>query len=113
MDNFLMSLMLTVIGMGVVFLALLVLMLSIQFIGLIAGDRHRPAPAGGGRMTVNPAGAGEEEEMAAAISAAISTVYGETARVHYIRMLHEEDQATWSRLGRIDIMRSHTTGDKR
>lgn len=52
-------------------------------------------------------------EVAAVIAAAVSVVLGDRARIHHILMSRGDEQAGWTRMGRINIMRSHDTGSGR
>ena len=104
-DHVTTGLMLTALGMGVVFLSLAVLQVAIRLIGL-AGRVMPPAVAAPAPVPVVESGMPEEEF--AAIAAAVSVALWEPHRIHHIRMLQDEDSAAWSRVGRLDIMRSHT-----
>jgi len=106
-DHVMTGLMLTALGMGVVFLSLAVLQVAIRLIGLAGrgarAPRKTPAPG-----PAAPAGLPADEF--AAIAAAVAVALWEPHRIHHIRMLQDEDLAAWSRIGRLDIMRSHTPG---
>ena len=47
------------------------------------------------------------------IAAAVAETLGAKARIHRIRLLQNEEQGGWARVGRLDIMRSHTTRKNR
>jgi hypothetical protein len=46
-------------------------------------------------------------EEVAAISAAVTVALSGPVRIHHIRVLPDDQQAAWSRIGRLDLMRSH------
>ena len=52
------------------------------------------------------AGEATPEEVAA-ISAAVAVALSGPVRIHHIRLLPDDQQAAWSRIGRLDLMRSH------
>jgi len=56
--------------------------------------------------SVVTAGELSPEEMAA-IAAAVTIALAGPVRIHHIRMLPDDQQAAWSRIGRLDLMRSH------
>ncbi len=46
-------------------------------------------------------------EEVAAVSAAVAVALSGPVRIHHIRVLPDDQQAAWSRIGRLDLMRSH------
>lgn len=46
-------------------------------------------------------------EDVAVIAAAVAVALSGPVRIHNIRMLPDEQQAGWSQIGRLDLMRSH------
>ncbi len=109
---------LTVIGMSVVFVSLLFLQFFINMIGLLERilARKPATPAGtpeAAGLSANPAPEGPTAEEAAVIAAAVAESLGAKARIHRIRLLQNEEQGGWARVGRLDIMRSHTTRKNR
>ena len=46
------------------------------------------------------------------IGAAVAEALNAPVRVYHIRLLPDESQETWSRIGRLDIMRSHGRGGR-
>ena len=50
------------------------------------------------------------QRKGAAIAAAVTVALREPVRIHHIHIHQDETQAAWSRIGRLDIMRSHSTG---
>jgi sodium pump decarboxylase gamma subunit len=109
--NLLTGITLTIVGMGVVFLALFFLDMVIRLTGLLLGA-HRSDKAAPAEETAPPAAVPAEaaESELAAIMAAVAATLTEPVRIHHIRMLRDEQQAAWSRIGRLDIMRSHSSG---
>ena len=107
-QNIEIALYLMVIGMGVVFVSLVLLQAFTNAIGWMDRLIRRL----GQRPTGSPAAsaAGPTEEEAAAIAAAVAVALGRRVALHRIRMLHDENMETWSRIGRLDIMRSHDRG---
>ncbi len=103
--NLITGIYLMIIGMGVVFVALFLLMELINAIGLVErlGTRLFKKPA------VAPvlAQEGMSDEEVAVICAAAAEALAAKVEVHHIRMLQDEYQDAWSRMGRLDIMRSH------
>lgn len=109
----LVALELTAVGMTVVFLSLVVLQFFIKVIGWLERGLTRRKAQPAGAAAPPPAGSGPEgitPETVAAISAAVAEVLGESAKIHHIQMLENEEQSGWGRVGRLDIMRSHNTG---
>ncbi|HQF88321.1 MAG TPA: OadG family protein [Acidobacteriota bacterium] len=110
MSDIVFGLMLTLIGMGIVLLTLVTLQMVIMLLG--AADRwasRRPvtvpaAPPAAAAADAIPA------DVVAAIAAAVTVALREPVRIHHIHIHQDETQAAWSRIGRLDIMRSHSTG---
>lgn len=102
------ALYLMAIGLGSVFVALILLQALTNAIGSLDRLARR-----GGRSVPTPSPAPTEdcgEEEAAVIAAAVTAALDRRVEVHHIRMLHDEGMETWSRIGRLDIMRSHDRG---
>ena len=99
--NIVTALYMMLIGMGVVFTALVALQ---GFINL--GPRAEPAGEGEPQTEeISP-----EEQVV--IGAAVAEALNAPVRVYHIRLLPDESQETWSRIGRLDIMRSHGRGGR-
>ena len=107
-QNLLTGITLTIVGMGVVFLALYFLDQVIRLTGYLLGA-FRPTKAAPAAETT-PTPAAEAGDELAAVMAAVAAALTEPVRIHHIRMLQDEQQAAWSRIGRLDIMRSHSSG---
>jgi sodium pump decarboxylase gamma subunit len=108
------ALYLMVIGMGVVFASLVLLQAFTSAIG--AFDRLLRRLGAGPAPPATPAPLSAEavqDEEAAVIAAAVAAALARRVEVHHIRMLHDENMETWSRVGRLDIMRSHDRGSGR
>ena len=108
-SNFITGLYLTAIGMGVVFTALFLLQLFVNAISLLDRAVTRPAkavPAAGTETRAAALGDATEEE-AAVIAAAVCAMLQGRAEIHRITLVTEETQDAWSRVGRLDHMRSH------
>jgi sodium pump decarboxylase gamma subunit len=107
------ALYLMVIGIGVVFIALTLLQAFTNAIGafdrLLRRFGARPTP----EALPSPTATDPEEEEEAVIAAAMATALARRVEIHHIRMLHDETMETWSRVGRLDIMRSHDRGSGR
>jgi len=112
-EKLIFGLVLAAIGMGVVFLALLLLNLFIQLMGWIEGSVQGLAKRRGSREAVPPSVPDTipelSEEEIAVIAAAAEQAIAEPVRIHRIRLVSEEE-GVWSRIGRLDIMRSHDPG---
>jgi Na+-transporting methylmalonyl-CoA/oxaloacetate decarboxylase gamma subunit len=82
------------------------------FIGFLLG-RRAAAPA---RTAASPAAprAGEvTPELVAVLAAAAHAALGKPVVVRRLRVLRPAGQENWSRVGRIDILRSHRVDPKR
>lgn len=103
---------LMVIGMGVVFLSLYLLMLVINGLGWIQKklEKKHSKPVIEPETTAE----GMTPEEAAVIAAAATEALAAKVEVQQIRLLQDNNQDAWSRMGRLDIMRSHNihTPDK-
>ena len=110
-QNLLTGITLTIVGIGVVFLALYFLDLVIRLTGLLLGAfRKEKAPAAEQPAPAQVPATDATESELAAVMAAVAAALTEPVRIHHIRMLRDEQQAAWSRIGRLDIMRSHSSG---
>ena len=96
---------LMVIGIGVVFVGLFLLMELINVIGLF----ERLAARLFKKPAVEPVSVqeGMTPEEVAVICAAAAEALAAKVEVQQIRRLQDENQDAWSRMGRLDIMRSH------
>ena len=69
------------------------------------------------RMAAAAAPAGPEDgvtpEIVAVLAAAATAALGKSVVVHRIHVLRPAGQENWSRVGRIDILRSHRMDPKR
>jgi sodium pump decarboxylase gamma subunit len=106
-DAIVFGIMLTGIGMGIVFMTLFILQLVIMLLGAV--DRRIARRTGSAAAAPAPV---EEvpADLLAAIAAAVTVAFHEPTRIHHIHLSQGENQAAWSRIGRLDIMRSHPTG---
>ncbi len=108
-SNFITGLYLAAIGMGVVFTALFLLQLFVNAISMLDRLVTRSAkavPAAGAAPRAALPGDATEEE-AAVIAAAVYAMLQGRAEIHRITLVTEEAQDAWSRVGRLDHMRSH------
>lgn len=110
-DNVLKAIYLMIIGMGIVFLSLTILM---QFIKLISRfERLLRGLSPKAKATVIPVKTevkdsnGLSPEEIAVIAAAAAEALSANVEIHHIKLLHDENQSNWSRMGWMDIMRSH------
>lgn len=107
--NIVTALYMMLIGIGVVFTALVALQ---GFINLVAwlgrslGPKSEPVPE------TEPQAEGISPEEQVVIGAAVAEALTAPVRVYHIRLLPDESQETWSRIGRLDIMRSHGRGGR-
>jgi sodium pump decarboxylase gamma subunit len=115
--NLITALYLMLIGMGVVFTALLSLQGFVNGITLLdrglsrlfSKKKETPAAV----EDLPPATDGISDEEAAVIAAAVTAAVGAPAIVHHVRTLRDESQENWSRVGRLDIMSSHSPSQKK
>jgi len=105
--NVITALYLILIGMGIVFFSLFLLMQFIILIGWIERGLNRlkrketvPVP-----VDLKTEGVSFEEE--AVIAAAVAETLSEKVKIHHIKLVQDDDQEAWSALGRMDLMRSH------
>ncbi|HNX97634.1 MAG TPA: OadG family protein [Candidatus Aminicenantes bacterium] len=106
--NIITGLYLMLIGVGVVFAALVILqgfINAVAWLGRNLGPRETSPTAEPAPGEVSPE---EEAVVCAAVAAALTA----PVRVHHIRLLPDESQETWSRMGRLDIMRSRGRGGR-
>jgi sodium pump decarboxylase gamma subunit len=114
-DGLVIALQLAIIGMGVVFtaLALLVLVLTAFKRVDLAMSKPRPeaipTPAPGTQPSAPPSVHGIPSEEVAVISAAITAALTRRIQVKRIRYLDNVPETAWSRQGRVTIMASHVT----
>lgn len=105
MEDLLFGLKLSVIGISVVFLALLLIALCIR---LLAIFEDKPE-----KKSEKPVEAEEDdeitEELVAAITAAVTVSTGRRVRIKRIRYRDKPPEATWSHQGRVTVMASHIT----
>ncbi|MEM1208710.1 MAG: OadG family transporter subunit [Planctomycetota bacterium] len=107
------GLVLTLVGMGVVFASLVVLMVMVHGIGKALEERTRPAPAASPPATP-PAKAAREpaapaaadNELIAVLAAAAAAALGTSpANVRVIRFRRWSGE--WSAFGRVNLTQSH------
>ncbi|MEM6393361.1 MAG: OadG family protein [Planctomycetota bacterium] len=110
-NNLLEALVITSVGMGVVFAALLLLMVMIHGLHRAVGDRPnpvKPAPAKP-KPTATPAASGDDpmgDELIAVLTAAAAAVLGRPASaVRVLRFRQSNDD--WAAAGRGTLTRSH------
>ena len=115
-DGLVIALQLAIIGMGVVFtaLALLVLLLTAFKRVDLAMSKPKPeaipTPAPSAQPSTQPSVNGiPPEEVVAVISAAITAALTRQVQVKRIRYLGNVSETAWSRQGRVTIMASHVT----
>jgi Na+-transporting methylmalonyl-CoA/oxaloacetate decarboxylase gamma subunit len=101
--NLITALYLMVIGVGVVFMSLVLLMMFINAVGWIERllERFRnPLPVPVVQEGISP-------EEVVVITAAVTEALAAKVEIQSIRLSHDDDQDAWSRMGRMEIMRSH------
>lgn len=103
---------LTVVGMGVVFVSLTILMLMIGAMNKALALREGKPAAGAAEATGAPAAAagpagGVSPRVAAVIGAAVAAALGTGARVHRVRFVEQGGRGQWTVLGRAGIAGSH------
>lgn len=107
--NIVTALYMMLIGMGVVFTALVALQGFINLVAWLGRNLGpRAEPAGEGEPQTEEISPEEQVVIGAAVAEALNT----PVRVYHIRLLPDESQETWSRIGRLDIMRSHGRGGR-
>ena len=113
MDNLMLGLETTVIGVGIVFLALYALSLIMLLLRKIFYTEPAVVPAeeAGAAMATTPvSGVDKPEEIIAAIAAAIAAVTGKSTDQFSIAAVRRQDQQTawsasgWKMAGRTEIM---------
>ncbi|MEM6553097.1 MAG: OadG family protein [Planctomycetota bacterium] len=110
-NNLLEALVLTAVGMGVVFAALLLLMVMIQGLHRAVGDRPKPVKpiAVKPKPTTAPATSGDTpmgDELIVVLTAAAAVVLGRPASaVRVLRFRQANDD--WAAAGRGSLTRSH------
>lgn len=104
-QNIIKGIYLMIIGMGVVFTSLFLLMFLIYAIGWVEGLLIRifKKPV----ATPEPVQDEISSEEVAVICAAVAEALTAKVEVQQIRRLYDNNQDTWSSMGRLDIMRSH------
>lgn len=110
-DNVLKAIYLMIIGMGIVFLSLTILM---QFIKLISRlerlvrklTMKTKTPIIPAKEEVKDSNGLSPEEIVV-IATAAAEALSANVEIHHIKLLHDENQDNWSRMGWMDIMRSH------
>lgn len=102
------GLLLMVVGMGVVFGALLVLMAVVALMGRLLADQPTPAPATA--PAPQPAKPASDQladaRLIAVLTAAATAALGRRAAIHGVRLVTRRDRA-WAQQGRRSIMTSH------
>lgn len=113
------ALYLLLIGMGVVFSALVALQLFVNGITLLDRGLGRlfgkKKDVSAAVIEDEPLGMSSDvsDEEAAVIAAAVAAAAGGPAVVHHVKLLRDGSQENWSRVGRLDIMRSHSPSQKK
>lgn len=82
------------------------------FIGYLLG-RRSATPARPAAAPALPRADGVTPELVAVLAAAAHAALGKPVVVRRLRVLRPAGQETWSRVGRIDILRSHRVDPKR
>lgn len=100
--------MLTIVGMVVVFASLIVLLFLVRLIGALLAEKPKPVVAAAPAAPASaPASTGTDEgELIAVLTAAATAVIGRRVRVQGIRMVSRRDRA-WAQQGRRSILTSH------
>ncbi len=89
-----------------------VLVVAALLVGIRLGRRSaRPAPQPA--AVPAPAESGEPPELVAVLAAAAHAALGRPVVLRRISVLRSAGQENWSRVGRIDILRSHRLDPKR
>lgn len=104
MQDLITALKISLIGISVVFVALVVIG---GFIHLLS--RMEPEPLVPEPPSVPPPSETPDADLLAVISAAVTTTLGPRVRIRRIRQGVVAEDGTWSRQGRIIIMASHRT----
>ena len=120
-ENISEALYLLLIGMGVVSVALVALQMFVNGISLLERGISRlfnrpeaqadsePAAAAPARQSLSDLA----DEEAAVIAAAVAAASSQHVVVHHVRLLQDGSPESWSRVGRLDIMRSHSLSQKK
>ncbi len=110
-DNVLKAIYLMIIGMGIVFLSLIILMEFIKLISwlekVVRKLTQKAATPTTAVQTTTEDSNGLSPEEVAVIAAAAAEALSADVEIHHIKLLHNENQDNWSRMGWMDIMRSH------
>ncbi len=119
-ENLKTALLLMLIGMGVVMIALVSLQLFVNGISVLDLSLTRIFNRKKEKDTTKPVEnslkdqqSDIESEEAAVIAAAVAAATTGHAVVHHVRLLSDGSQESWSREGRLDIMRSHSPSQKK
>jgi len=81
--------------------------------GFQAITRRQAAAAAKATSAVAAPEEGVTPELVAVLAAAATAALGRSVVVHHIRLIRPAGQETWSRVGRIDLLRSHRVDPKR
>jgi Na+-transporting methylmalonyl-CoA/oxaloacetate decarboxylase gamma subunit len=100
------ALLLALVGMSVVFLALVTIGVFIYLLGRVFVNRPSAAPAAA--MSAAPLGAGQlDARTIAVISAAAFAAVGRPVRVQRITFINRNTISAWAERGRVSIHGSH------
>ncbi len=96
-------------------LSTLAIVLVVAVLALLAGIRlgRRSTPIPPAVVEPAPGAADETPELVAVLAAAAHATLGRPVVVRRISVLRSAGQENWSRVGRIDILRSHRLDPKR
>lgn len=119
-ENLSVAFYLLLIGMGVVLVALVALQLFVNGISLLEHAISRLFNRPPKQPDSSPPEAPPQrqptdldDEEAAVIAAAVAAASSQKVVVHQVRLLQDGSQESWSRVGRLDIMRSHSLSQKK
>lgn len=102
------ALILALVGVAVVFGALLLTLVVVSTVSYAL--RERPAPAGLAKSSESPAPAADEaidERTRVLVAAAVYAAVGPQARVVRVRRLQREISSVWTQHGRVLVQSSH------
>ncbi|WP_432798235.1 OadG family protein [Poriferisphaera sp. WC338] len=94
------------VGMGVVFTALILLMITIKALNTFLAEKPKAVPAPAPIANTPKSNDEIEPEVLAVISAAVAAVVGGSHKIRRVDVLYKQGTA-WARQGRRSIMTSH------